>query len=92
VIAVDPLLWVDMSHVWRSGLRAHYRRQRLAARVLADVAALAPYGLRDCLREWWSALPDERHAPFAYRLDYRRMAGLAGKYAGSRAARRSGVT
>jgi rhamnosyltransferase len=92
VIAVDPLLWVDMSHVWRSGLRTHYRRQKRAARALADVTAPPPYGLRDCLREWWSALPDERHAPLAYRLDYRRMVGLAGKYAGLRAARRSGAS
>jgi rhamnosyltransferase len=91
VIAVDPLIWVDMSHVWRSGLRTYYRRQKRAARALADITALPPYGLRDCVREWWSALPDERHSPLLYRLDFRRMIGLAGKYAGLRAARRSGA-
>ena len=91
VIAVDPLLWVDMSHVWRSGLRTQYRRQKRAARALADITVLPPYGLRDFVREWWSAFPDERHAPLAYRLDPRRMIGLAGKYMGLRTAQRSGA-
>jgi rhamnosyltransferase len=87
VIAIDPALWVGMSHVWRSGLRSFYRRRKREARALATFAPLDPYGLRECLREWWSELPDDRHSPLLHRLDYRRIAGLAGRYAGHRAAR-----
>jgi rhamnosyltransferase len=88
VIAVDPALWVQMSHVWRSGLRGFYRRRRREARAMAAVVPEHRYGLRECVREWWHGMPDHRHSALLYRLDYRRMAGLAGKYAGYREARR----
>ncbi len=88
MIAFDPELSVDMSHVWRNP-RVHFRRQRLGARTLAAFADLPRYRLRDCVREWWSGLPDDRHSPWLYRLDVRRMAGLAGKYAGHRDTARS---
>ena len=89
VIAIDPQLWVRMSHVWRSGVRSFYRRRRREARALAGITSFPAYDLGDVLREWWTALPDTAHAPMLHRLDYRRMAGLAGKYAGYREARRS---
>jgi rhamnosyltransferase len=89
VIAIDPRLWVGMSHVWRSGVRSYYRRRRREARALARATSLPAYGLADLVGEWWTALPDTRHAPILHRFDYRRMAGLAGKYAGYRDARRS---
>jgi rhamnosyltransferase len=87
VIAVDPALWVDYSHVWRSGAVSTYRRQKRCARAIASFAGPSPYSLRDCLREWWSEMPDDRHSPLLHRFDYRRVVGLAGKYAGQRAAR-----
>ena len=84
VIAIDPSLWVDYRHVWGSGVLALYRRQRRCASSIAGFASPPAYTLRDCLREWWSQMPDDRHSPILHRLDYRRMAGLAGKYAGQR--------
>ena len=89
-IVVDPLLHIDLSHVWRSGLRELYLRQRGSAQAIASFADLPSYRLRDCLREWWAEMPDRRHSPLLYRLDYRRMVGLAGKYAGVRRAPRGG--
>jgi rhamnosyltransferase len=87
VVAVDPRLWVDMSHAWRGGLRNTYLRGKRNARAVAIFAPSAPYRPRDCIREWWSRMPDDLHSPWLHRLDYRRMAGLAGKYMGYRASR-----
>lgn len=90
VIVVDPRLHVDLSHVWRSGLRELYFRQRGSAQAIASFADLPPYGVGECVREWWGAMPDQRHSPLFYRLDPRRMVGLAAKYAGIRRARHGG--
>jgi rhamnosyltransferase len=87
LIAVDPALWVGMRHVWRSGILALYRRRKREARAITTFADPQPYGLRDCLHEWWAQMPDDRHSALLYRLDYRRIAALAGKYAGYRATR-----
>ena len=84
VIVIDPALHVDMRHVWRAGLREHFTRKRRAAAAIASFSDLPPYGLRQLVREWWADMPDQRHSRLLYRLDYRRMAGLAGKYAGLR--------
>jgi glycosyltransferase involved in cell wall biosynthesis len=89
VIAFDPALWVDLRHRWRPGIREIYGRHKREARVVAGFSRHPPYRLRDCLREWWSEMPDDRHSAFLYRLDYRRTIGLAGKYSGERAARTS---
>lgn len=89
-IVIDPLLHVDLSHVWRSGLRELYFRQRGSAQAIASFANVQPYGLRSLAREWWSEMPDQRHARALYRLDPRRMVNLAGKYAGVRRARHGG--
>jgi glycosyltransferase involved in cell wall biosynthesis len=89
VVAIDPRLWVGMSHAWRGGLRNPYQRGKRNARAVAKFAPGPPYRLSDCLREWWSRMPDDLHSPWLYRLDYRRMAALAGKYAGYRASRSS---
>ena len=88
VIAVDPALWVSMSHVWRNGLRPFYRRRKREACAMAEVLPDHRYGMRECLREWWLQLPDRRHPALLHRLNYRRIAGLAGKYSGYRQARR----
>jgi rhamnosyltransferase len=84
VIVFDPLLHVDLSHVWRSGIGEFFRRQRGSARAIASFADLPPYRVRDSIREWWGEMPDRRHSKLLYRLDYRRMAGIAGKYMGLR--------
>ena len=84
VIAFDPDLIVDMSHAWRTPGEI-YRRQRLNADAIAGFSELPEYGVRDVIRDWWHDLPDDRHAPLLYRLDPRRMAGMAGRYAGRRA-------
>jgi rhamnosyltransferase len=90
LIAFDPELVVDMSHAWRSP-REIYRRERLCADAIADFGDLSEYRLRDCVHDWWSDLPDDRHAPLLYRLDPRRIAAMAGRYGGRRAhARRAG--
>jgi rhamnosyltransferase len=83
-IVIDPELHVDMGHVWRNGLREVFSRNRRAAAAITSFTDLPPYGLRDAAREWWTDMPDERHSKWLYRLDYRRTAGLAGKYAGRR--------
>jgi rhamnosyltransferase len=83
VIAFDPELIVDMSHAWRTP-RELFRRERLCSRAIAAFAELPDYKLRDALTDWWSRVPDDRHSPWLYRLDPRRMAGLAGRYAGLR--------
>jgi glycosyltransferase involved in cell wall biosynthesis len=88
LIVVDPLLHVDFSHVWRSGLREHFVRQRGSARAIASFAEVPPHRMRDGLKEWWAGMPDRRHSRWLHRLDYRRMVGLAGKYAGLRQAAR----
>jgi rhamnosyltransferase len=89
-IVVDPRLHVDLSHVWRSGLRELYFRQRGSAQAIASFAGMPPYGVGDCVREWWSDMPDQRHSRLLYRLDPRRMVNLAAKYAGIRRAGRGG--
>jgi rhamnosyltransferase len=80
-IALDPELWVDLSHRWKSAREA-YRRARLEWPALASFASLDRYGLREAIGEWWTEMPDERHSKLFYRLNYRRWAELAGKHRG----------
>ena len=87
VIAYDPLLWVDQSHRWRVGTRAYFQRERREQYHLGLVAELPPYTLLDAVREWWTP-PRDEHSRLFHLLNYRRAAGLAGKYAGLRGARR----
>jgi rhamnosyltransferase len=85
-IVIDPALAVKARHRY-STARESYRRQKLEKAAIERLADLPPYRLRDCAREWWSAMPDRRHAPMLHRIDYRRLAYLAGKYRGLRATR-----
>ena len=85
-IAFDPALRVDASHAWTTASEL-YRRERRCAQALAGLPGAPPYRARDVARDWWSEMPDDRHSPFAHRfLNHRRLAGLAGRYLGSRAA------
>jgi len=89
VIAVDPELWVDLSHQWRSGVADSYRRHKIGREAIVQFASPPRYRASDLVSEWWGAMPDRRHSPWLHRLDYRRTAGLIGKWSGDRAARRS---
>lgn len=90
VVAFDPGLVVDMSHAWRGGPRNSYERMLRCARAIGSFTPVPTYGPRQLVREWWSQFPDRRHPAVLYRLDYRRAAGLLGKYAGQRRASRRG--
>jgi rhamnosyltransferase len=89
LIAFDPALWVDMSHVWRDGAVPLYRRRRREARALQTFTPLPPYGACELLRELWLDTPPGR-PKLRSRLNYLRAAALLGKYQGHRARSRRG--
>jgi rhamnosyltransferase len=89
VIAIDPALAVSGDHRRAAGLRALFGRCRREARELALHAELPPFGARDTVAAWWSDLPSEHRWPrWMYRGDPRRIAEIAGRYAGRRDADR----
>ena len=82
LIVFDPALWVDMSHAWRSSLDL-YHRQRRATRATVSFIEFPPYRVRDLARDWWSDTPPDHRSAFFHRfLNYRRWAGLLGRYRG----------
>jgi len=84
VLAFAPELYVDLSHSWRTA-RECYVRARKTAIALRSFAPMEPFGARELLRAWWRDLPEDRHsAAFSRFVNYRRLAGLAGRWAGSR--------
>jgi rhamnosyltransferase len=89
VIAFDPELWVDLSHQWDGGAFFQYRRKKMETGGLAEFAPMSPYTLGDALDEWWTP-PDDRHSALFHRLNYRRAAGILGKYRGLGPTRRRG--
>ena len=91
LIAVDPDLYVDMSHRWRAGPVAYYRRQKKEWEANAEIFDVDPYGPGKLVREWWTDIPPDRHSAFAHRfLNYLRLAGLLGKYRALHGRRASG--
>jgi glycosyltransferase involved in cell wall biosynthesis len=82
VCVLDPALAVDHDHS-RDSLRACFERYRREARGYALVLDEPPYGTREALREWWGE-PGWHRSRARARLDPRRLARLAGKWAGSR--------
>ena len=78
-----------MAHAWRSPWEL-FRRQRLSVRAIAEFNDLAEYRFRDAVRDWWSLFPDERHSRWLYRIDPRRLGGVAGRYVGGRDVRAKG--
>ena len=90
VIAFDPGLWVQMSHRWNRGARNFLRRERRELIVVGSQVALPPYTFAMLVSDWWRRIPDDRHSTAFHRLiNYRRAAGLIGKYLGHREARRT---
>ena len=87
-LAYHPDLLVDQSHRWKRGAREFYRRNRHETYALGTIVPLPPYGARDLLAEWWRP-PDPRTSLLRLRLSPRRMAGLAGGWAGRRQAERA---
>ena len=83
VCLLDPALAVEHDHS-RDGLRECFRRYEREARGFAMFLDLPPYRARDAVAEWWTDQGWHRSRARA-RLDPRRMARLAGKWAGRRA-------
>jgi rhamnosyltransferase len=86
-LVFDPHLWVEQRHRWRVGARGYFRRERRESRALAGVVPIPAYGLRDLGKEWLMP-PDDEHSRLFHLLNYRRAAGLLGKYTGLREAHR----
>jgi rhamnosyltransferase len=82
VCLLDPALAVEHDHAHDS-LRDCFVRYRREARGYALIGEQPPYGARAAVREWWSDQGWHRSRARA-RLDPRRAARLAGKWAGSR--------
>jgi rhamnosyltransferase len=92
VIVVDPALAVSGEHRRRAGLRALFDRCRREARELALYTDVPPFGARAAVGTWWSDLPHVTAWPrWMHRGDPRRVAEIAGRYAGRRDAVRSGA-
>jgi rhamnosyltransferase len=89
VIAFDPSLWVEPEHRWKNGARNFMRRERRELIVIGSHAPLPPYSGRLLMHDWWTRLPEDRHSSAFHRfVNYKRAAGLLGKYLGHREARR----
>jgi rhamnosyltransferase len=89
LIAFDPELYVDMSHIWRQGIAGLYRRNKRARRAIVQFADLPAYDARDAVSQWWTDIPSDGHSKLFHRLlNPYRVAEYMGKYAGDRAGRR----
>jgi rhamnosyltransferase len=87
LIAFDPALHVDMSHVWRTGLVEFYTRQKRAARAITTFATVQPYTARDLAADWWARGPGDHPLRVRRLANPLRTAGLIGRYRGFRQAR-----
>jgi rhamnosyltransferase len=85
VCIVNPALVVEHDHSDDS-VRTQYRRSKLQQIGFAAFVDLPPYSARDAAREWWSG-PDGAGVRWRARVNPRRVATVAGKYAGRTAAR-----
>jgi rhamnosyltransferase len=82
-VVFDPALWVEQTHRWQIGAIPYFRRERREQAELARLVDLPSYGAGDAIAEWWR-VPADGHGRLFHLLNYRRAAGLAGKYAGRR--------
>jgi rhamnosyltransferase len=88
-IVFDPEISVDGSHAWHGGARDAFTRHRRANAAIPHFAELPPYGPRELAHEWWIEADDGNRPPWFNRfVNYRRWAGLAGKYVGRRSGTR----
>ena len=86
VCVIDPGLTVDHDHS-KEPLREQYVRSRREWQGYAMYLGLPERGLADVAKEWWTDQASYRSALRA-RLSHRRLARLAGMYAGLRRAHR----
>lgn len=82
LVRLDPGLAVHHSHADEGPVRT-FRRRRAEAAAVRQFREVDPLPLRSVLSEWWLG-PHLHRSNLRARLDPRRMAGLAGKYAGLR--------
>jgi len=82
LVRLDPDLAVHHSHAGEGPVRT-FRRRRAEAAAVRQFREVDPLPLRSVLAEWWVG-PHLHRSNLRARLDPRRLAGLAGKYAGLR--------
>jgi glycosyltransferase involved in cell wall biosynthesis len=82
LVRLDPDLAVDHSHADESPVHA-FRRRRAEAAAVHQFREVDPLPLRPVLSEWWRG-PHLHRSNLRARLDPRRIAALAGRYAGLR--------
>ncbi len=89
VVVFDPLLHVDGAHRKAAGTRALFGRTRREARAMASAGLVPAFPARAALREWWDDLPAESMSPAVFhRVNWLRMADIAGRCLGDREGRR----
>ena len=89
VVVFDPLLHVDGAHRKAAGTRALFGRTRREARAMASAGLVPAFPARAALREWWADLPAESMSPAVFhRVNWLRMADIAGRCLGDREGRR----
>jgi rhamnosyltransferase len=90
VVVFDPLLHVDGRHRKAAGTRALFDRTRREARALAAAGLVPEFPPRAAVREWWAELPGESMSPAVFhRVNWLRMADIAGRCVGDREGRRT---
>lgn len=82
VVRLDPALAVHHDHRDEGPMRT-FRRTRLYMGALREVRDVAPLRVGDVLAEWWRG-PHGHRSDLRARTDPRRLAALAGKWAGLR--------
>jgi rhamnosyltransferase len=85
-LAFDPSLDVAVSHRWKVGPVAYYRRIREENRVVQLAGPVPPFTAVDALRTWWSSIPLDHHSTAFHRTNPKRMAEMAGIWSGRRRA------
>jgi rhamnosyltransferase len=89
VIAHDPTICVGQEHRYRQGTANFLRRERRELIVIGANFAMPPLPLSRVVDEWWREVPRDGRRPTVHRvLNYRRTAGMVGRYLGHREARR----
>jgi rhamnosyltransferase len=83
-IVFDPALEVSMAHRWRAGTVAYFRRTRNEQYWVQTTAPVAPLSVRDAVVQWWAKTPDDHRSRTFHRLNPRRVAEIAGTWAGRR--------